>query len=73
MALYKLLKNSTRGRKGEVVELHGDIVRQLKTHGIIGEPYREPETRKVVEPEVRKVVEPEVKKTRKKRASKATK
>lgn len=68
--LYKLLKNSTRGRKGEVVELYGDIVRQLQAHGIIGEPI-EP-ARSAQEPEVKKVVEPEVKKTRKKRASKAT-
>ena len=67
--LYQLLKNSTRGRKGEVVELHGDIVRQLKANGIIGEPVKP--ARSAQEPEVRKVVEPEVKKTRKKRASKA--
>lgn len=67
MALYKLLKNSTRGRKGEYVELHGDIVRQLKANGIIGDAV-EP-ARSAQEPEVRKVVEPEVKKTRKKRAS----
>ena len=70
MALYKLLKNSTRGRKGEVVELNGDVVRQLKANGIIGEAVSV--ARPAQEPEVRKVVEPEVKKTRKKRASKAT-
>lgn len=54
---YRLLKNSTRGRKGEIVELTGDIVRQLKVNGIIGDelkPVREPEVKKVVEPKVTK-------------------
>jgi len=69
MALYEILKNSTRGKKGEVVELHGDVVRQLQANGIIGDPIKP--ARSAQEPEVRKVVEPEVKKTRKKRASKA--
>ena len=72
MAFYKLLKNSTLGRKGEIVEISPNSVRALRENGIIGEAYREPEVRKVVEPEVRKVVEPTVTK-RKKRASKAAK
>lgn len=63
---YRLLKNSTRGRKGEIVELQGDIVRQLQANGIIGDPLKEVNR----EPEVKKVVEPTVTK-RKKRASKA--
>lgn len=64
---YRLLKNSTRGRKGEVIELQGDVVRQLQANGIIGEPEQP-----MREPEVKKVVEPKVTKG-KKRASKATK
>lgn len=71
MARYKLLKNSTLGHKGDIVEVSPTSVQALRANGIIGEPYREPEVRKVVEPEVRKVVKPTVTK-RKKRASKAT-
>ena len=62
---YKLLKNSTRGRKGEIVELEGDVVRQLQVNGIIGDPLKAVNR----EPEIKKVVEPTVTK-RKKRASK---
>lgn len=54
---YKLLKNSTRGRKGQIVELEGDIVRQLRANGIIGDPeqaIRGAEVKKVVEPKVTK-------------------
>ena len=67
MKRYKLLKNSTRGRKGQVVQLQGDVVRQLQANGIIGEPEKP-----MREPEVKKVVEPKETKG-KKRASKATK
>lgn len=67
MKRYKLLKNSTRGRKGQIVELQGDVVRQLQASGIIGEPEQP-----MREPEVKKVVEPKETKG-KKRASKATK
>jgi hypothetical protein len=67
MKRYKLLKNSTRGRKGQIVELQGDVVRQLQANGIIGEPEQP-----MREPEVKKVVEPKETKG-KKRASKATK
>lgn len=62
---YRLLKNSTRGKRGEIVELQGDVVRQLQQNGIIGEAIaREPEVKKVVKPTVTK---------RKKRASKSAK
>ena len=64
---YKLLKNSTRGRKGEIVELDGNTARALRENGIVGDPEKP-----IREPEVKKVVEPKVTK-RKKRASKSVK
>jgi len=67
---FKLLKTSTRGRKGEVVEIPPNHVEGLRKNGIIDEPYREPEVRKVVEPQVLKVIQPTVTK-RKKRARKS--
>ena len=71
VARYKLLKSSTIGRAGEIVEVSPNSVQALRANGIIGEAYREPEIAKVIEPEVKKVVTPTVTK-RTKRASKAT-
>lgn len=63
MARYRLLKNSTRGARGEVVEIDSAVhVAQLRQHGIIGEAEADRS------PEVKKVVEgAEVKKTRRRR------
>jgi len=70
MARFKLLKTSTKGRKGEVIEVMPTDVQALRLNGIIGEPVREPEVQKVVEAPVQKVIEPTVKK-RGRRARKA--
>ena len=64
MARYKLLKTSTLGRKGEIVEISPHSVQALRANGIIAEAYREPEVQKVVEPEVKKVIKPTVRKGR---------
>jgi hypothetical protein len=58
--IYKLLINSTYGRKGEFVDLDGNEARQLAYHGVIS--MDEPVVQKVAGPEITKVTEPEVKK-----------
>jgi hypothetical protein len=62
MARFKLLKTSTRGRKGETVEVSPHDVQSLRLNGVIGEATREPEVQKVIEALVQKVIEPTVKK-----------
>ena len=58
--IYRLLKNSTYGAKGQFVDLlDGNEARQLAFHGVID---LEPVVQKVNGPEITKVVEPEVKK-----------
>lgn len=59
--IYKLLKNSTYGRKGGFVDLDGNEARQLAFNGVIA--LNEPVVlEKVSGPEITKVTEPEVKK-----------
>lgn len=55
MPRFKLLKTSTAGPKGAVVEVPQTNVEILRQNGVIAEPTREPEVKKVAEaPKVKK-------------------
>jgi hypothetical protein len=47
--MYRVLKNSTAGRKGQIIEASGNRARQLQDMGIIA-PVHKPDQTKVVGP-----------------------